>query len=352
MTRKRIQFLVSLLVTGFFLYLAFRPVPLKALWNTLRQIHFVWILPFLAITVVSMYCRTVRWKYLLEPVVNVPPHKLFPPLIICFGLNGLLPGRVGEFARAWLVARDHKVKFSSAFATVLVERIADGIGLLTLFVIILATVPLEGEVKVPWGDKTWTLTAEMLRSLTDRLLVACVVLLAGTILMLWGPFRRLVQAGIGRVPFLPGKIKEGIYHFIETFVQGFHSLRSPRIIFWVAFHTATVWLTVGWSLMIMANGFSDVSRMTLLQGMAVAIIICIAITIPAAPGYWGLYEVGCIFALMVLDLTPNTPDGYATALGFSLMIHAFQMVCTIGPALFFMWRRHVGLSEFTKADQQ
>jgi len=55
--------------------------------------------------------------------------------------------------RAWLVARDHKVKFSSAFATVVVERIADGIGLLALFVVILATVPIEGEVRLPWEKR-------------------------------------------------------------------------------------------------------------------------------------------------------------------------------------------------------
>jgi hypothetical protein len=49
-------------------------------------------------------------------------------------------------------------------------------------------------------------------------------------------------------------------------------------------------------------------------------------------------------------VVPDTPEGNASALGFSLMIHAFQMVCTIGPGLWFLWRRQVNLSELTHHD--
>ena len=79
------------------------------------------------ITLISMYFRTLRWHYLLEPVVRAPTHKLFSPVMICFALNSILPGRAGEFARAYLVSRDYKVPFSSTLATVIVERIADGL---------------------------------------------------------------------------------------------------------------------------------------------------------------------------------------------------------------------------------
>jgi len=350
MTRKHIQFVLSLLITVVCLYLAFRNVPLRDLWTYLGQINYWWLVPFCAVTLLSMYLRAVRWKYLLEPVVKVPSHKIFPPLIICFALNGILPGRAGEFARAYLVSRDYRVKFSSAFATVLVERIADGVGLLTFFVITLLFVRLDGKVEVPWGAQTWVLTGEMLRHLSQRLLIVCLLMLIGTILMLWEPFRRLVQAIIRGVPLVPHKLKDSINRFIETFVHGFHSLKSPRLVLWVIVHTATVWLTVGLSLSWMSYGFPDL-RVSFLQGMATAIIICFAIMIPAAPGYWGLYEVGCILALTTLGVVKSDPAGQARALSYSLIIHVFQMVCTIGPGMFFLWRRHVGLSELTHAKQ-
>jgi hypothetical protein len=347
MTRKQIQFVASLLVTAGCLYLAFRNVPLKQLWGELRQINYWWGIPFCAITLVGMYIRAVRWKYLLEPVLRAPSHKLFSPLIICFALNGILPGRAGEFARAYLVSRDYRVKFSSAFGTVVVERIADGISLLALFMVILAFVPLAGSVDLEWGKTKWVIDAAQLRALTHRLVIVSAILVAGTILMLWGPFRRLVQRIVRRIPLLPHKWKDSLNRFIETFVQGFHSLRSPRLILWVIIYTALVWLSVGWSLAIMSYGFSGV-HMSLLQGMATAIIICIAILIPAAPGYWGLYEVGCILALQMLGVVK--PEERAAALSYSLVVHFLQMVCTILPGMWFLWRRQVGLAELTRRE--
>lgn len=348
MTRKRIQFIVSVLISIFFLYLAFRKVPLRELWKALSGVQYVWVVPFVAVTLGSMYLRTVRWKYLLEPIVRAPAHRFFPPLIICFALNGMLPGRAGEFARAYLVARDHRVKFSSALATVFIERIADGIGLLALFIAILAFVPIDEDLRVEWGK--WVIDANLLRSASHKLLIVCIALLVGTILMLWGPFRWFVQTVIDRAPLAPRGLKDALNGFIEAFSQGLHSLRSPRIIFWVVVHTGTVWLTVGWSLLIMSYGFPGM-EMTFAKGMATSIIICVAILIPAAPGYWGLYEVGCILALMVLGVVGQGSEGHTMALSYSLVIHFFQIVCTVAPGLWFMWRRRMGLRELTGGEE-
>lgn len=437
MKRKRIQFAASLLITALFLYLAFRNVSWRELWMGLRQISYFWAIPFTAVTLLSMYLRTLRWKYLLEPVVKVPSHELFSPLIICFALNSILPGRAGEFARAYLVSRDYRAPFSGTLATVIVERIADGLGLLAFFVAILAFVPLFQGVELEWdstrriegaslvfwltvglaiasavllafavlalrspsspGQKTksaligrlgrpravaatsailgllcaiaavvaasgaifdpertyvvgrkWAIQAETLRALSHKLLIICLVLLTGSILTLWRPFHRLVESIVGGLPFVPRSVKNALIRFIGTFVQGFHSLRSPRLLFWVVFHTATVWLTVGWSLVLMSYGFPEQMHLTFMQGMAVAIIICVAILIPAAPGYWGLYEVGCILALQMLGVVPLGPEGRAQALSFSLVAHFLQMLPVLLLGLWFLWRRQVGLAEITR----
>jgi len=348
MNRKRIQFLVSLLVTALFLWLAFRPVNLPDLWRAMGQVNYLWAIPFMAVTILSMYFRTLRWKYLLEPVVKVPAPRLFSPIMICFALNSILPARAGEFARAYLVSRDHKARFGSTFATVIVERIADGLGLLAFFVVILAVVQLDEEFKMPWGG--YVIDSAMLQQLSRKLLVICVVMLAGSLLMLWTPFRRLVQRLVGAVPVVPHGLKEGVNHFIESFVQGFHSLRSLRIVFWITVHTALVWLLVGWSLQIMSFGFPETEsfrHMTFLEGMATSIIICIAILIPAAPGYWGLYEVGAILALLMLGVAKNQ----TLAMSYALVAHFLQMAPILVLGFYFMWRRHMGLAEITASSE-
>lgn len=456
MTRRRIQLIISLGITFFFLFLAFRNVRWIDLWDGMRQVNYLWAIPFMGVTILSMYFRTIRWKCLLEPVVDAPARKFFSPLIICFTLNSMLPGRVGEFARAYLVGRDHKVPFSSSFATVIVERMYDGLGLLVLFVAILTlpSIKLQG-FSEPWDTrreiagatlivlasiafaviavlslvfavalrkkvgscaqsdgedgnakssvaradrlrsfskalfvigglcivatvivvsgvlvdsekvyvfgKRFDLDGEMLRKLSHKLLLVCLVILLGTLLMLWGPFRRFVQAVIRATPLAPRTMKDAVNHFIDRFTEGFHSLRSPRLVFWVVFHTAIIWLTVGWSLVIMSYGFPGI-HLDMVSGMALAIIICIAIMIPAAPGYWGLYEIGCKLGLLMLGAVTVTVTGTgpeaaaqaraqagAQALSFSLVVHFLQIIPVLLPGLYFMWRRQERIAELTRA---
>ena len=82
--------------------------------------------------------------------------------------------------------------------------------------------------------------------------------------------------------------------------------------------------------------------MTFPQGMMICMIICIAIMIPAAPGYWGLYEIGTIMAFKILGmLEPDSP----TPLSYSLMIHFFQMLPIILVGLFYMGRLDLSFQE-------
>ncbi|MBM3333214.1 flippase-like domain-containing protein [Candidatus Sumerlaeota bacterium] len=342
MKKNRIQLLVGLLITAVCLYLVFRNIEWKELWAVLARIRYWWAIPCCLVTFLSFYFRAIRWTYLLEPIVGITPRKLFPTLMIGFALNSILPARAGEFARTYLIARDYKVKFSSVFATLVVERIVDGIGLLVMFVVILAFVPIGQDLKGEW--KGITIDAVMLKPLVQKLLIVCLALLAATILMLWQPFRQAVHAAIARLPLLPRKAKDSVSRVIDSFVHGFHSLRSPRLVFWVIVHTATTWLTIGWSLVIMSYGFPAM-HMNMLQSIGVMVTICIAISIPGAPGYWGLYEAGGILALKILGVVPVNDT--EQALGFSLFMHFLQTAISTMPGLWFLWRRQVKLAELT-----
>ena len=59
---------------------------------------------------------------------------------------------------------------------------------------------------------------------------------------------------------------------------------------------------------------------------------------------------GCILALQMQGAVPLDEAGHATALGFSLVAHALQILCTTVPGMWFLWRRQVGLSGLTRRD--
>ena len=127
----------GLAVTAFFLWLSTRNVKAADVGLAFRKFHWIWMLPGLVGFYYSMYLRAVRWGLLFRPHHDLKGYQVFRPLMICFAFNSILPGRVGEFARAWLVGRRKEIGVTTALATVVAERLLDAVTLLGM----LAPVP-------------------------------------------------------------------------------------------------------------------------------------------------------------------------------------------------------------------
>lgn len=436
MKKRHIQLIIGLLLSIFFLYLSFKRVEFIKLWETLKSIQYVYVIPFTVITLFSMYLRAIRWKYFLLPKFLFDSKKLFSPLIIGFALNGLFPGRVGEFARPYILYKKDNVPFATGLATVVVERIFDTITILIMlatalyllppfdpkicitwdnskqlsgseiiniiriilaltallflvflyilrpssnpksaflkkinsnpktkmkiFIMILIAIviclagiiyhsiapPLSDDMTYTFGKK-YDLNGETLQHLTKKTSMLIGVVVVGTFLFMINKTRKLMQYILMKLPLVPIKTKEFFNRLIEHFAEGLSSLQNPKYIFWIIFHSVFIWFTVGLSLWIMGFGFQDFP-MSLSKATATMVIICIAITIPAAPGYWGLYEYGCIFALKVLNVTQDD----SVAMGYSLLIHGFQMIPIIIIGLMFAFKEQISISEISTKQEE
>jgi len=344
-TKKTIKFLLGCALSAFFLYLAFRNVKFHQLADVFRRIQYLWTIPFVIITVYGMYLRAVRWRWILKPRYTFSSRRLFPSLIIGFALNSLLPLRAGEFARPFVLSRREKIPYSTILATVVVERIIDGITLLFCFMIVLLFVQIDPDLEMTFGK--YTVTGDMLGQLSRKSSLVLLVLLLGAVSLIVNPVRRIYAAIIDRLPLLGVSMKEKLKGILEGFSHGFHSLRDVRLTAVIFLYSIVIWAMVGFSLQVMAWGFPGL-EMNFYHGMAVMIIICIAIMIPAAPGYWGLYECGAIFALMALGLAGMTDEGNAMALGFSLVIHTLQIIPIVIIGIFFILKENISLSQIEK----
>ena len=131
----------------------------------------------------------------------------------------------------------------------------------------------------------------------------------------------------------------GLKHKLETivlqFAAGFDSLAKPSVLARVVFQSLVLWLLVGASNWVLALGFG--LPMNLLHGLALMGIIGVFILIPAAPGYWGLYEAGGIFALIYLGVTTDQ----SLALAYVLVSHLLQYLPIVVVGLFFAWQSRI-----------
>src|SRR4051794_40486019 len=121
------RLIVGSLVSAALVALLLYSVDLRSLSQQLSHVS----LPLLGLAIglyfVGVLVRAVRWQVLLGPVAFVALPRLFCVMLIGFTVNNLLPGRVGELARAYLLSRSDHVPAGSTIGSIVVERVLDGL---------------------------------------------------------------------------------------------------------------------------------------------------------------------------------------------------------------------------------
>jgi len=203
---------------------------------------------------------------------------------------------------------------------------------------------LQGAVEF---GKIVSLDAATLTGMSEKLALIFGVALVGAFVMLLPAARRLAERVIMALPLVPTGPKAKVAQLLHAFSRGFDSLADWRLIVGIAFHTMLLWGVVAWTLQIMALGFPGMEHMSFLDGLALNFLIMLAIMIPAAPGYWGLYEVGCVLALRLLGITSD----FELAFSYSLIIHAFQTLPIMAIGFAYAAKEHLRPSEIMEASE-
>lgn len=413
MKNPRIQLVFGIALSLVFLYLALRGVDPQDLWVAVSSFNWWWAVPFTALTLFSMWLRAWRWRYFLLPTADLSTARLFGPMMAGFAMNGLLPARLGEFARAYVLGRKENLPFSRIFGTIVVERIFDMFILLGLLVYVFSTLEINPDISYPYSTKgevsrlvlagvafligaallavglavlkrsrqeknkrhlaiiakcllfsgailllvspillvslpaivsygtVYEINGPMLKQLSSKVAIASVVLLAGALLLVWPAASRLMQRIVGGLTFMPQGLRTGVTSLMETFAEGMQSLRSPRLIAIVALQSLAVWMTIAWSMQIMPYGFEGMRAMTMSEAAALMVITCLAIMIPAAPGYWGLMELGIKFGMVILAVDTNP----SRIMAYALIVHALQYFPITGIGLYCLWKSQITMSE-------
>jgi len=311
---------VGLALTVVFLVLAFQRVDLPSFVDELRNVNYVWLLPSAVCTLLGYLLRTVRWRVILSGAARAPLSTLFPVLIMGFATNNLLPGRLGEFWRAYLLGRKRGVRKTFALASVVVERVFDGLTLILLLTIVSAAIQLPG-----WGRQIE--------------LLALAIFLAATFavaLLLWKP--GAVQAPLAAVLHrFHGGMALWIEERFESFVDGLSPLRERKILLAAAVLSIGVWCLEASSYIALSQGLNlGLPRAIEIPGLGLALVtINLGIMVPSGPGYVGTQEFFGTAALGVVGA-----DAQA-ALALIVVSHAIQYVVVTGLGLIFFAREQL-----------
>jgi uncharacterized protein (TIRG00374 family) len=322
------------------LYLAFRNVPFHDLLSYLGSINYLWLVPTVATVLFGFALRAVRWRYILSSSHRVGFWTAYHPLMIGFMINCVLPGRVGEFARPLILNRKTQIPITTGLATVVVERVFDLAMLLMLFWAVSAGIHIDPGFGIDFG--AYRLDRETLIRIFDGMLKLGTVLIIGIFFVSLDGTRRVITRLIRKLPellFFSGeplkerlnrKIATPLIRVVDNVAGGMSLVRQPRRIVVCFGLSILIWLAAALSYYLFSLGCPKIG-LSPAEMTVVMIIICFAIALPSAPGYWGIWEAGGVFALMLFGVSEKE------AAGFTLANHAVQIIPVILAGLLSGW---------------
>ena len=327
-----ISFIGGVLLSAGALYFAFKNVPIAELLKYLVTINYFWVLPAVLVAVLSFMLRAVRWQIILESTRRINFWRAFHPLMIGFMINCVLPGRLGEVARPVILQKEEKVPFATGLATVVAERVFDICLLMLLFIFTAGALKIDPDQYVAFG--TYQLDKETLQTVFDTMLKLAAALIAGIALFSIGRVRNFMYSTILLTPslfFFAGmrfkaavgkKVCQPVINILKNIAQGFELIRYPKKIFLCAGYSVLIWGLQACSYFLFSLGSPGIN-LTYLEITTVMVIICIFISLPSVPGWWGLWEAGGVFALSLFGISAKD------AAGFTLANHAIQVIPVI-----------------------
>ena len=329
--RQRGALILSVLVSLVIVVYLFAKLDWAEVGRQLKLINLWYLPPLLLVFFSLLYMRALRWRLLLPGGQHLSLGRVFDATVIGFFASTILPLRAGEIIRPWILSRWQPVSFTASLASILIERLADAICLLSLLMLCLTQVSNVPGVVVA-GAKAMG--------------ILCGVLVFIVLLSYIFPvrmeqiFHRICSAIAGRIaPKLAGKLNE----MISEYFIGVRVIASWWQLAKVIFYSYAMWISIGFFYQLLLWSFGIFP--SLWVGMMLNVIISLAVAAPSAPGFVGTFQLGCIITL-------STVYAYSKefAMAYSVVAHVLQMVLIVATGLFVLQARGLSVRQLKKME--
>jgi uncharacterized protein (TIRG00374 family) len=340
-TRRWLNVIGGFGLAALLLWLFFRRVDAEALGRSLIRADVRLLALALVTNTLSLAARSWRWQVLLRPV---KPGIGFQPcwkyFNVGFAVSALLPGRLGELIRPYLLARDQGIRFGASLATVVVERVLE----LSIVLGLLSTAFFVPAVLGPRANEP--VAAGIIEVIEGVALVALLVA-AGTAAFLVA-LRTRTRAAlevIGKLTRpLPKRISVWTTELVQSFAQGIAGLKGPHQVFELAASTVLSWivLLVGYWIQLAAFGI----HVPFLHVCFLTSVLALGVVVPTPAGT-GTFHAAMF--VVVGELWTYSRDHYESVAGCAIVSHLIALI----PILVFGVQALVrdGIDVFAAADQ-
>ncbi len=277
---------IGLLLSALFLFLAFRQVDLPRIWTVIRSSRLHFLLLAGAVTFFQQVIRAWLWRVLLEPVKKTGFMNRLLSLLIGFAANCLLPARLGEFIRASYLGRRENISGSSAFGTIVVERIFDGFTLLFILLIGLMGTTFPDELQKVSGT---------LRTTGLTMFLAYILII---VFIIGFKYRTDVFLTIfNRVLFfLSHPLRSRATDMIRNFSRGLVPMRNGQGWAQAIFYSFFLWTSSLYQIQLVE--FSIGLSLPFIATFLIMAMASFGVIIPSAPGFIGTFHLAAQYGFL------------------------------------------------------
>jgi uncharacterized protein (TIRG00374 family) len=303
--RTALVFVLAIALFAWFL----RGADLSAVLTQIRRARPDFVVLSLVPLAWTYLARSLRWQYLLEPIGPARFSSAFRTTVIGFAAMALLPARLGDLLRPYLLARREGFPVVSTLATIVMERVLDLVAvlvLLALYVLVLGgreTLPprLLGPVEA-----------------SATVAAAAAVVLLGVMWTLATHPERIAHLVLRSERILPTRVAHALSRLARTFSQGFAVAREARALTFAAIWSFPVWLGIATHAWLITAAFGI--AMPFAGAFLLQALLVIGVAVPTPGGVGGYH------AMYRLGVTAFFGSSHDAAIGAALVAHAASFV--------------------------
>jgi uncharacterized protein (TIRG00374 family) len=322
-----VQLALGLALSALLLWLSLRSLDLREVGRALATANWVWFLPICGLTLLAFWLRAVRWGWLLHSVKPIGVGSLFSATMIGFAANNLLPARLGELVRPWALGSSERISRSSAFATIIVERVVDMFCVLLLFAFALVLHPFPLRVQ----------QAGLLAFAVNLVLFGLLVVIErnpaqGERLAGWVERRA------------PARVAPKAASLLRNFSAGLGVFRHGRGLLWVTAYSTLMYAVTALGLQACMAAFD--MTVPWYAGIVLLVITAFGMMIAPTPGYLGAIQYACVLGLSLFGIDR------AIGFSFSLYYHLTQFLPITVVGLIYLGRAGLSLGQVAAASRE
>jgi uncharacterized protein (TIRG00374 family) len=278
--RTALRVSVAVVLAVGLMMIFFRNADFGKVWTAMKAARLDLVLLSVGLTGVGYLIRAERWQYLLEPLGRTRFGPVFRATVIGFAASTIFPARVGEVIRPYILAKREGLNPTSAFATIVVERVLDLVAVLTLLAIYLL-----------WFDPGMEARdSGVFRAIrVGGLTMAPVAIGALLVMFFLGGHPHTLHAWLLKAEHvLPSSIARAVARLAQTFAEGFAVVRRPQRLLAAVAWSLVLWVVIGVGTWAVARAFEIAMPVTGAWLMLAPLVVGVAVPTPGGVG--GFHE--------------------------------------------------------------